>query len=284
MNRRAFHIALSVSLSVSLSVWIVLVAAGSSQGALVIHYTFDNEAAGDMSYGAPVGNEGETAVPGQVAFSAAGGIEIVDEPSPAGGNHLRVAFGGSAARDPAPHIDTSISFVDLGLTHSSEWTMMAWIRFAPFSFDNFAFSQAGLDPGYLHYGGRVHAGVPRYYSGHWTDDWYSESERVEPGVWHHVAWTNDSAGNQMIYLDGDRIDVIPALQGGVPFDLNRDITIGGPRGFNRFEGGIDDVRIYDELLDASTIATLSRPIPEPSSLLSLGILGAWLSIRRRKGW
>lgn len=271
------HHALRTVLSIAA---FLLWSASEAPAALVLHYTFDTIPLGELSDGESIPNSAGYAAPGRAVVVPDGPIDILGGQSPAGGNFARMSSQ-SEPRFPVSYIDTAVSFVDLGLTHLSEWTMMAWVRFEPFQSDNFVFTQDGFDPPYLHYGARFDGGQPRFYSGHWTDDWISDQAVVQLDVWQHVAWTNDSSGSQMIYVNGESISLVPTIQGGQPFELDRNILIGGINGIRNLEGAIDDVRIYDELLDASTIAALARPIPEPSPALMLALSAAGLRIRRR---
>lgn len=107
---------------------------------------------------------------------------------------------------------------------------------------------------------------------------------VADGTWHHIAVVVPNAattlGQALLYFDGTEVSGAfsgstaintgsgPLRMGDSYQDTSRD-----------FKGGLDDVRLYDEVLDASAIAALA--VPEPSVMLlgSLGILGL---MRRRR--
>lgn len=122
---------------------------------------------------------------------------------------------------------------------------------------------------------------------------------VTDGDWHHVAatWFDDDSPNVrdvLLYVDG----VLDADFGGTPAPSaslskfvntgsSANVAIGGFSGGNisgtRFQGWIDDVRIYDEALSAGQIYTLA--VPEPSSLVLIagGLIGLCGRLRRRRG-
>jgi hypothetical protein len=139
------------------------------------------------------------------------------------------------------------------------------------------------------------SGVPGFYIGHdpggnirVTDSWSPGVSFPSDGALHHFALVVDSgAGTSRFYIDG-------SLVGSVNFAIS---TSGATNTrFGRqfdpfgefFNGGIDDVRIYDHALSASEIANLSSAgpsaIPEPSTmvLLGTGLAGALNVLRRRR--
>ena len=100
-------------------------------------------------------------------------------------------------------------------------------------------------------------------------------------TWTHLAVTWDGATTSW-YHNGALVNTGATNPGG-NFDNFR---IGANRADNAdgpVDAEIDDVRIYDEALDAAAIATLATPIPEPTSLLlaALGLLGLLCGRRRR---
>lgn len=119
------------------------------------------------------------------------------------------------------------------------------------------------------------------------------------GQWHHVVitWTGQTAA---FYLNGAFVSSAN-LGENLVTGTDVGVTIGGdaraannlmpepvtPSGNSRFwEGDIDDVQIYNYVLTASEVAFLhdnpGAAIPEPASLVLLG-LGGLLMLRRRRG-
>lgn len=123
-----------------------------------------------------------------------------------------------------------------------------------------------------------------YYNGTWRD---TATPVPVDGVWHHYAFVLDNPNDTMtVYLDGAPIAGITnyAITGGI-LDLNGAAT---QVLFGRYSwdnqgvkvGLWDDVRIYDEALDSTAIASLAA-VPETSAAL-LGSLGALVLLRRRR--
>jgi len=110
---------------------------------------------------------------------------------------------------------------------------------------------------------------------------------IPSGVWTHVAVTKDVNGsggtdlsNVQFYVNGSPIDSGTIGRTGVTSQSTFYIGVG--RSANQYYGGgIDEVRVYNEVLDATTIAGLAA-VPEPASLLLLlsSMVGA-VVIRRR---
>lgn len=116
---------------------------------------------------------------------------------------------------------------------------------------------------------------------------------LKDGAWHHVVAAYDSgSGLKSLYIDGT-LRFSTTLSGTIASGGAASATIGNvsPYGGEPFEGGIDEVAIYDQGLSAATIATHYSQfqggvsyIPEPATFglaaLGAGVLGcaAW---RRR---
>lgn len=108
---------------------------------------------------------------------------------------------------------------------------------------------------------------------------------INTGVWRHLAIVWDGGTNTAtFYLDGafygsetetnNLVTAAPGVEDG--FFLGTDTRT------NRFfTGDMDDVRVYDEALDATAIANLAA-VPEPSSTALLGLGGLALMLRRRR--
>ncbi|MCP5538586.1 MAG: hypothetical protein H7A52_00380 [Akkermansiaceae bacterium] len=79
---------------------------------------------------------------------------------------------------------------------------------------------------------------------------YSDPARFEPGVWRHVAFTYDGAGEGRFYLDGASAGVQRHEGVTAPVPGNKPLSIGDRLGSNYggFPGFIDEVRICQGVL------------------------------------
>jgi hypothetical protein len=77
------------------------------------------------------------------------------------------------------------------------------------------------------------------------------STKVLTGSWHHVLITNDDT-TATYYVDGIKTGTSAA---GIDTDNNTDFRIGYD-GTNYFDGLIDDVRVYNYVLNATQVKTL----------------------------
>jgi hypothetical protein len=98
----------------------------------------------------------------------------------------------------------------------------------------------------------------------------SVASNVTAGQWFHVAVTNDTAGNYVIYENG----VALASGGSTTFDNGAGASEIGhylPFGSRYWDGNIDDVRIYNRVLSRSEIQNLYNGYPHTGSgIYSLG--------------
>lgn len=265
-----------------------------TDAALLLHYSFDNDAAGAVATGGTITNDANPVGPG-VAAVPSGSMNVVSDTAgqvcgPTGtlGHFLTIAPNADGDADlNAPHISTGASFADFNIvTSADDWTMAAWVRFDNQNGDNMVFGQAENNGGTgnqrLHYGSRGN----QYWSGHWGDDLNSGTTTTDPGNWHHVTWTN-SAGTQEIFVDG--VSVASGPGGGASADNGNPndaltVLIGTSGNGGSFAGALDDVRIYDEVLDGTAINGLVdiAKIPEPSGVALMGLAGIGLILRRRR--
>jgi chitodextrinase len=97
--------------------------------------------------------------------------------------------------------------------------------------------------------------------------WSTSNNAVTLGGWQHVALTydNSSAANRPVfYLNGTRVTTTAktAPAGSVTSDAASPLTIGNTATLDRtFDGGIDDVRIYNRILSAAEVGALVVPMP-----------------------
>lgn len=81
------------------------------------------------------------------------------------------------------------------------------------------------------------------------------STKLAPGRWHHVAATWDGAEIR-IYVDG-ALDNVPATRSGTIGTDARHVFIGGLPAGDRFDGVIDDVRLFSHALGEAEIRALA---------------------------
>lgn len=93
---------------------------------------------------------------------------------------------------------------------------------------------------------------------------------VTAGNWHHVAVTVSDTLEIKVYLDGVLLDTDTA-----PAEVStstQDVNIGrrgGSYNNKNFDGVIDDVRLYHEVLDVTAIGDLANPAALPQVTLTL---------------
>jgi hypothetical protein len=110
---------------------------------------------------------------------------------------------------------------------------------------------------------------------------------VSDDVWRHYAMVLDrpstTASRLQLYIDGTLTGT--AALGGADVPFLNDLFYFGGRGGTAFQftGLLDEFRISDEILDPSQFLNVAPPVPEPSTvvLLGLGVFGLILRTRRR---
>ena len=87
----------------------------------------------------------------------------------------------------------------------------------------------------------------------WSVDAMSSNSSIPLSEWHHIAITYDSSGEQIIYIDGVA-DATNNYVGSAPQN-NDNIFIGTDLNFHsrRFNGFIDELRIYDSTLNVAQV-------------------------------
>jgi hypothetical protein len=124
-------------------------------------------------------------------------------------------------------------------------------------------------------------------TGSGTTVFASDTTPITTGeTWYHIAMTFDDAINQYtMYVDGGDVGQgtqdVNVLDSGQPILMGAIEWSGGSIGdFSRLD--LDEVRIYDRVLDSTEIAVLAA-IPEPTTavLLGFGLAGLAVAGRRR---
>lgn len=243
-----------------------------AQAALIAYYDFENDtqdSSGNNNHGTNNGVTFSTTVAGALAHSTRSG-----------------SFDGGTSGD---HVD--LGYLGLfNIAQSTGLTMSFWVRADVASQPAWIIAEGNDtngNPAYV-WGARTQADgkmsqFTRNNTGTFSTSASSQNAFVV-GEWHHVLIT-DNAGTVTVYIDGvqDSNNLSYSKSGTYTFQ-NSSIgawlrgAAGGPTVNNQFDGLIDDVAIYNEILGSSRIAALAggaNPIPEPSAALlaSLAALG-----------
>ena len=117
----------------------------------------------------------------------------------------------------------------------------------------------------------------------------AEGPAIDDGAWHHVVAVADMAGDQSLYVDGTLVASNPYAS--ITDNGSGRMMIGGnpdTGGFRTWNGGIDDIGMWDRALSAAEVATIydsgrGALVPEPATgllaLMSVACLGL---LRRRR--
>lgn len=86
--------------------------------------------------------------------------------------------------------------------------------------------------------------------------WHSEPVKLEPGIWHHIAFTYDGAGEGCFYVDGQSMGRLRQPGCAAVTPGGKPLSIGDRLGSNYggFPGFIDEVRICNGVLNFSPVA------------------------------
>ncbi len=244
-----------------------------------------------------------------------GSGSVVDLEPVNGGDNTGSLAGGATYSANVPSTTPSLSlsslaldgdgdYVDLAnpgamLTGASGFTLAAFVNVTELpsvNFDSVIFISRGTENpnqarALLQVGSNGQIGV-----GGRRDDinslarYQSANGLVTTGVWHHIAATVDfSSGNAVVTLYFNGAPVSHSLESSGQFSpgtaisstnsLLARIGANGAGNGEFFHGFVDDVRIYDHVLNPGEIAALM--IPEPSASL-LAFTGFALLVRRRR--
>ena len=249
-----------------------------ANGALIAYYDFENDtqdSSGNNNHGTNNGVTFSTTVAGALAHSTRSG-----------------SFEGGTSGD---HVD--LGYLNLfGIAQSTGLTMSFWVRPDVASQPAWIIAEGNdTDPDTAYvWGSRTQADGKmsqfiRNNAGTFSTSASSQNAFVV-GEWHHVLIT-DNAGTVTVYIDGvqDPNNLSYAKPGTYTFQNSsigawlRGAAGGNPTINNQFDGLIDDVAIYNEILGSSQISSLAsgaNPIPEPSATLLAALAALGFTGRR----
>ena len=229
---------------------------------LVAHWTFD-EAAGTTAGDSSANNRNGTIVGGAI-------WNTTDLPAIPSGSSASLQFDG---------VDDQVDIVGYkGISGTGDRTISAWIRSGTNStLLNKGIVSWGTNLGTQKWTFRVQTqnGTPGAIRIEANGGFFVGNTVVTDAEWHHVAvtWANDGTPDVLdakLYVDGvldaefGNVDTPPSASQSVAINTASiaDVRIGDDfQTTHNWEGGIDDVRIYDEALDANAIAALAIGTP-----------------------
>jgi hypothetical protein len=209
---------------------------------LLVHYTFDDDTAANSGTG------GDGTLVGGGTFGP--GVS---------GN----AWQGNRTGANDGYIQTGLTGTALGMGPNSVYTAMAWVKWdgASGNVDHMVFGQED-GPGnkaMLHHGIRADSENNAHYGG-WGND-LGDAGVVPVGEWTHLAFQFDGA-DKVVFVNG--VETARGA-GGTMSGHAMDVIVGGhgrdaadPAG-NSFNGAIDEVRMYDEVLTRQQIMAVMAP-------------------------
>jgi len=160
---------------------------------------------------------------------------------------------GSGALD----FDGSNDYVDAGSSsslrfHTGDFTVTGWIKS-----DSLTGTRT-LGTTYLDLNTGWFFGTFNSKLGYYTNAWKSANTTLVTGQWYHIGITVDASGNYIFYLNGNS-DGSGALT--LPANTTESFKIGAygaSGGLGRFDGLIDEVRIYNRALSADEVMRLYK--------------------------
>lgn len=215
----------------------------------IVYYEFD-ETSGTTS-----ANSGSLGTALDATINTSSGTVTIGQSSfSQGGNSY--SFGGGVATAAA-------------LTNSlDEWTVEAWLNYSNGSTSNFLSNDQGDWNDDILFGigaennnipansvGLVHQGNPGSVR-------ETVASPLASGTWHHVVMTgSNSAGEFKLYVNGALVDTNNALTNGATFNgadgfgTGTHLTMGAsrPDGLRPYGGFLDEVAVYGQVLDTTTI-------------------------------
>ena len=158
---------------------------------------------------------------------------------------------GSGALD----FDGSDDYVDMGSQpnlrfNNGNFTIAGWVKPDVITGTN------TLTANYVDTNKGYFFGIYNSKLGYYSNAWKSANTTLSTGIWYHIAIIIDSSGNYIMYLngvsDGSGASTLPAT-GEETFKIG---AYGLNGGLGRFNGQIDEVRVYNRALSAEEIELL----------------------------
>lgn len=259
---------------------VIFATALASQAALVAHYRFDEAANATVAANALGGDAGTV------------GINVTTGQTGISGNAY--LFNSDASVDGIVSMGNASFLQSLGNTN--QVTFSAWINttdtvgnrnvavFAGNTALQNSYTDMGMAAGIVNPVGQATA--RNRPTGNGTEI-FSGTTLVNDGEWHHLAMTVDPTASLIsLYVDGVFASSTTLGVADLPdynvFEIGR-LGRGGSK-VDPFQGLIDDVQVYDQVLAPEQIQFLfanpGQAIPEPSALALTGL--GFLALIRRK--
>jgi len=161
---------------------------------------------------------------------------------------------------------------DNSLDLTDDMTLSAWIKY-----DTISAGQEGIftktDGDGNGYGLSIKSdGKVRFFSLHWNTSVAISGSALSSGTWYHVVGVHDNSANtSKIYVDGSLSDTqtsaSPHSANTDPLEIGRIFLADG----NVFDGHIDEVSIFNAVVDVSTLRDGSKP----ADLTGMSNLQGW---------
>lgn len=222
----------------------------------IVYYEFDETS------GTTAANSATTGASYTGTFNTAGGSVTIGQASFAQGG-TAYDFGGGFV-GAAAAVTSSLD----------EWTVEAWVNYdaAKTGASNFLSNdQGGWNDDVLVGIGAENNDIPAgtvglVHQGNPGSVRETVSQAIDAGQWYHVVMTgSESAGEFRLYLNGVQVAINNSLSNGATFNGSGGfggvphLTVGAARpnsgdaGYRPYDGFLDEVAVYDSVLDAATI-------------------------------